>query len=631
MKDEPRLSDVLNDMPRKGDSSGAAPAGNGSHGPAQAGDAYGAASSRASDQDSSSHAQRDHSASETADSKASANSGNAITDSPSDAGGGSKSGKGWKIFALLGAGCLGINALLVVLFFASISISLTTCTSSCSDNPIGDSREDAAFIASLEANQRDIQVFDALRGCIDSLYNRQVAWDRDDSHSAEVPPIPDDMRNSLVAGTWPKDDMRDALSPRVWVRIAELSQDWIERESGERWEVVDFAYPFPDNGPIPVPPIRDENSSTRTLLRCTSGSDEGLYVTVQYYRWRSPAVFESNLEDSRAGRVEREERLEYLEGMDALQGRSFLCDGKDLYVWEQGEGDPLRDPDAFVVFANEMTDYLGDYADIVLLAADTPLCMGRDSISSDFPNEWPTEQVSLEEARRRLTQGGFPDYFDHARGDELLATYRRPDTPVTLDDLTGTMAPVKQEDYNVPSMRTDEGTAFDENLARVVAGEVDVADASEVIAISKSEQVTYEGGDPSYGDDSLSAWIVLPRGSMPETPEAFCDAVAHLRDTVWDQMTIVEGHRTSLALRIYVVDEQTILGPSGESLDFAQARAQLIDDPTTLGDYSFDVLLAMMPYSTLWEDSDDRNDLGCEVKDVGGSIARSRGWRYSEE
>ena len=631
MKDEPRLSDVFNDVQRPGGRSEDAPEGSGRHESAPAGNAPGSASPHTPGQDPSSRANWGDPTSETGDSKAAANNGNATADTPSDASGDSRHGGGWKIFAILGAGCLGINALLITLFFASISVALSTCTSSCSDNPVGDSREDAAFIASLDANERDVKVFDALRPCIETLYNRQAAWDADDSHSAEVPPAPEDMRNSLVAGAWPKDDMRDALSPRVWVRLAELSQDWIERESGERWEVVDFAYPFPDNGPIPVPATRDENSSTRTLVRCTSGADEGLYATVAYYRWRSPAVFESNLEDSRADRDEREKRLEHLEGMDSLQGRSFLCDGEDLYIWEQGEGDPLRDPSAFVAFATEMADYLGDYAHITLLAADTPACLARSSISSKYPNEWPVEQVSLEEARKRLTRGGSPDYFDHARGDDLLSTYRRPDSEIALEDLTGTLAPDKQEDYNVPNMRTGEGTEFDESLAQVIAGEVGVADASEVIAISEREQVTYEGGDPSYGDDSLSAWIVLPRGSMPETPEAFCNAVAHLRDTVWDQMTIVEGHRTSLALRIYVVDDQTILGPSGEALDFAQARSRLVDDPTALGDYSFDVLLAIMPYSTLWEDSDERGDLGCETKDVGGSIARSREWRYSVE
>ena len=631
MKDEPRLSDVLNDVPGTGGHSEDAPEGSGQYGSASAENASGVSSSHASNQGPSARARWGDSTSETNDAGPSANDGNATADVPSDVGGGSKHGRSWKIFAILGAGCLGINALLITLFFATITVTLSTCTSSCSDNPVGDSREDAAFIASLEANERDVQVFDALRPCIETLYNRQAAWDADESHSADVPPAPDEMRSSLVAGAWPKDDMRDALSPRVWVRIAELSQDWIERESSERWEVVDFAYPYPDNGPVPFPAKRDENSYTCTLVRCTSGADEGLYAKVRYYRWRSPAVFESDLEDERAQRVEREERVEHLEGMDSLQGRSFLCDEKDLYVWEQGEGDPLRDPDAFVAFATEMADYLGDYAHITLLAADTPVCMARNSISSKYPNEWPVEQVSLEEARKRLARGGSQDYFDHARGDDLLSTYRRPDSTITLEDLTGTLAPTKEEDYRVPNMRTGEGTEFDEELAHTIAGEVDVTDANDVIAISEREQITYEGGDPSYGDDSLSAWVVLPRGSMPETPEAFCDAVAHLRDTVWDQMTIVEGHRTSLALRIYVVDSQTIQSPSGEALDFAQARAQLVEDPTVLGDYSFEVLLAIMPYSTLWEDSDERNDLGCEIEDIGGSIARSRDWRYSAE
>ena len=198
------------------------------------------------------------------------------------------------MLAALGAGCLTIQVILLLVAMAGISAVTASCASSCSDSPIGDSREAAAFIASLDATSRDLGTFDALRGCFESLHESLAVHDQAGLGSTERLLSVDELRSQIALGEWPSDD-GGALSPRVWVRIAELSQDYLEEKTGEQWEVVDFAYAFPNNGPIPIPPTRDENSHTSTLLLCTDGADEGTFAYVMYYRWRSPALFEDDL------------------------------------------------------------------------------------------------------------------------------------------------------------------------------------------------------------------------------------------------------------------------------------------------------------------------------------------------
>lgn len=71
----------------------------------------------------------------------------------------------------------------------------------------------------------------------------------------------EEIRSALEKGSWPGDycGYGESSSPQLWVRLAQLAQDYLEEKTGETWTVVDFTYPFPDNGPIPVPPTRDEN------------------------------------------------------------------------------------------------------------------------------------------------------------------------------------------------------------------------------------------------------------------------------------------------------------------------------------------------------------------------------------
>jgi hypothetical protein len=77
-------------------------------------------------------------------------------------------------------------------------------------------------------------------------------------------------------------------------------------------------------------------------------------------------------------------------------------DGRDLYVWEQGDEDPLRDPESFVGAARAATAFMGDYAYVVLVARDMPVALGFDTLSSDYPNDRPVEFVGFDEGRERI-------------------------------------------------------------------------------------------------------------------------------------------------------------------------------------------------------------------------------------
>lgn len=550
---------------------------------------------------------------------------------------------GWKPLAILGAGCLTMGSLLFLGAMALVSVGLVSCVSSCSDRPIRDTREAAAFIAAHEASERDLVVFDALRGAIDAVYDRLESSARDAEKDERTkgdvthPMTVDALRSAVASGAWPEDPAcfggsDSSLSPQLWVRIAELSQAHLERETDESWEVVDFAYPFPSSGPVPAPAIRDEKSCTRTLLRCTKGQDQGLYACVRYYRWRNPAGFEHDLDERRAQADQSKELLEKMGAEDPMEGRRFLLDGGNVYLWSTGEDDTLRDPDAFVSLANKLTELTGAYADVKLLAPDTPVTLAHEPISGDFPNERPVETVPFEEARERLLLSGSELCFDNARGDELYWAYRKnEDTEIATGDLRGTLTDAAPIGSTLPSMTPGADCSLEEGFCKLVAEEVGAPSASDVIVLSTYESKDYPGSKVGFADDSMGAWVLIPRGYLPETKAGFCPALERLRDLFWDQIPLTEGHRASLALRVYVIDQDTIKGPDGESLSFAQLRELVAGDATKLKDCKVDVLLGAMPYSTLWREDPERHDSGCGPSDIGGSIARSRAWRYEPD
>lgn len=536
-----------------------------------------------------------------------------------------KRGLWWKILAalgLVGGGCAALSIISGIIVMGTLTVSLATCNTSCSDKPIGDSRADTAFISSREVTTRDIETFDALRGALDSLYQGQEASLADSS----LPKTPDELRATLVRGSWPKgirDEMGESRNPQTWIRLSELAETYLEEETGEDWQVVDFAYPFPDNGPIPVPAVRDEGDSADTRLLCVEGEDEGLYALVRYYRWRKPAEYDNDLSDARESRAELLEASEQLSATGLLGSRDYVISQGDLYVWATGDNDELRDPEAFLTFVNQLTEGHGNYFRVTLLEQDTPCHIGYDALSYRYPNERPLEEMSREQARELLLDDDYIHYLDTADEDELLCGYRRDaEVEIALEELEGVLAPVQPEDYRNPWRSPDEGSAFDETLAAAVAERAGGIDASSVIATSAFEADELE--------QVTNVWVVLPRGSVSERPQAFCDLANDLRDLVWDRMEPADV-RVSCYVHLFVIEPEAITGPAGETWGFADLRAAVEADPQVLGICTVDVSLSAMPSATQWADGGGRHDYDCYKTDVGGRISRTRAWRYDSE
>lgn len=523
------------------------------------------------------------------------------------------------ILGALGVGCIGTTLISFALGMAVLTVGLSSCVASCSDSPIGDSREDAAFIASLDANDRDLETFDALSGTIAHLLARTGDGDGEAMAGA--------LREQVEAGRWPKGDESEAHEPRVWVRIAELSQDAMERESGERWQIVDFAYPFPSNDPIPWPATRDEGTSCMTRLVCTSGADEGQYATVHYYRWANPARFETDLGDERERRAEAEAFYQQVVDTQLLGDRSFLLDDNELYVWASGPDDELCDIEVFMDVARVLCGLLGNYGDVTLLAADTPIYLRYEPLSTYYGNDLPNLELPLAEAQRTLQCANYIWSFDHAAGDVLLSIYQRQDEELEAGQLTGELAPDQSNDYHVPSLKPTESCQLDEDFGARVAASLGMDDPEDVIAITGYELRNYYE-ESGHGDDDWEAWIVLPRGAVPETPEGFCAAVNGLIDLAWRDVEPVEGRRTGLYVRVYVIDPEGIYTSEGAPCSFGDLRAQLAEHPDALGSYGLDVQLGVMGSVSLWDGETEPTFYYVEKSDVGGPIARSREWRY---
>ena len=536
---------------------------------------------------------------------------------------GKRHGVLWKVLAVLGlagAGCASVSLIMGALMAGVLSVGVVSCTNSCSDNPIGDTRADAAFIADRTATSRDLETFDALRSAIDTLCQRRAIGDDE-----QDPYDTDELRSEILQGTWPRDvdaGTAGSLSPQTWVRLAELGQTYLEDKTGERWEVVDFSYPFPNNGPIPWPATRDENNCTCTRLHCLAGEDEGLYASVYYYRWRRPAEYEDNLEEAREEREYRKGLLDEIDELGVLGSRDYVLSSGNLYVWATGADDELCDPERFLEVANQLMEGRGSYFHVTLLAADTPVYIGYESLSYDYPNNQELELMTYSQARKVLTDCAYIRYLDTAGADALLSGYRSDEeVPIVLEDLTGTLAPTPREDFRHPWHSPDEGSVFDESLAEEVAQCAGGIDQSQVIATSVIEE--------SYGDESVDTWVILPRGTVPETPDGFCELANSLRDRVWDTYPL-SGDRTSCYVHIYVIEPEGIEGPDQQQWSFAELREAVQDDPQVLGECSVDVALSAMPSRVKWDGYDDLHDGDCVPNDVGGSISYSRSWRYPQ-
>lgn len=526
----------------------------------------------------------------------------------------------WKVFGTIVAGCLTLGVVLGIIGVAALSLMTASCVASCSDSPIGDSREDATFISSRESSKRDLETFDALRGCIDSLYEQ--TYEGGDTIT------PDELRREVEAGSWPDSsagygDTTRSTNPQLWVRIAELSEDYIEQETGEDWKVLDFAYPFPDNGPIPVPPVRDEHDSAQTRLICVSGEDLGLMAVVDYWRWEQPARFSSSVEESRETYARNVEDRQKLEQLEVLSGRQFILSSGDIYLWDLGEDDPLRDPDTFADFINEAGTLLDTFTDVSLLVSDAPTGLRYNPLSYDYPNRREVDIVSFDTCAQACLKSSWEVVFDCAYGDVLLGGYRSTSRTCEPEDLYGPLSPAQNDRYTEQWSRTDPGATFSNSLVNVVLPKMEGVTEDQVIAIQHSET------SPGSESITLRAWLVVPRGALPEDRNGFCTAVDGLRDALWDSMSEgIECEGTlSLYVRIYVIDADTITR-DGEPISFSDLRILAQEDVSQIEDCSFEILLLAHPSVSLWDTDGEPYTTDCHPSEVGGTISRSREWRY---
>lgn len=527
------------------------------------------------------------------------------------------------VLAVIIVGNLVMSILAMTLFASAVTVGIASCSAAISDPPIQDSKQVTAFIENPNVTDRDLQTYDALQGCIQSLYeNRQ-------RHGASADLSPDALRTQLKTGTWPSDgggygDVTSSVSPQLWIRLAELAQDYLQETSGEQWDIVDFSYPFPDSGPIPVPPKRTEVSRVTTLLVCRSGDDTGLFCSVDYYRWASPTRYEDDLDEVRENRQDLTQSLGQIESLEALSGHQVLLDESDLLIWDQGEEDVLRDPESFVSLTGQVHELLGGYIRVTLLASDTPTRISYRSVSYDYPNERDVQEMSPEACRIVLLNAPYWLDIDYAEGDVLLYCPWSADRISTTDDLRGSLAPVPVDDFSSKWYQPGEGAYIDAQLCSLVSSELGLDEGS-VIAISLIEE-------SSFGDLTQRSWVVVPAGSLPEDPEGFCTTANDLLDKSWSLVPEQSDpeKRRALYLRIYEIDDATI-AKDGESRSFADLKAAAETSIDAIEEYQFEVLLHGYPSMTQWSSDEEPDIYPVVPNDVGGSIARSREWRYGTE
>jgi len=528
----------------------------------------------------------------------------------------------WKVLAGLFAGCLVLNLVLGILGVIAFSLMTASCVSSCSDSPVGDSRADASFISARESSKRDLETFDALRGSIDSLYENRG----DDADLI----TPDELRKLVAEGSWPDSsagygDTTSARSPQLWVRIAELSEDHIEQETGVDWQIMDFSYPFPNNGPIPVPPKRDESDCTTTRLICMEGDDEGLVATVDYWRWEQPARFSANVAEARATYEQAKQDLQLFESFEGIQGRDVVCSRGNFYLWDLGEDDPLRDPVTFVTLVNQANEALDAYTDVTLLEADTPFTLWYRPLSYDYPNDKDDLVLPFEEGREACLKTCGAYDFENTYGNELLTGYATFSSRCELSDLYGKLAPDAAGVFTNTWRQPNNAGSFDESLVSLLLPKLSGATEDQVIALSETEE----------GDDrvlNVRTWVVVPRGTLPEDFEGFCQAVNEMRDDQVEHYGQLFADYENLSVinvytHFYVVDEGTITR-DGQPISFAELRVQAKEDPSGLSGCSFDALYAADPYATLYASDRETYTFDATRYNVGGSIPDTTEWPY---
>lgn len=500
----------------------------------------------------------------------------------------SRSGGIIKALCLFGVLCLIVYAAATVLLFGSVIIGVRSCVRSLYDDPIGDTPETAAFIADPAATERDIEVLDALAPELGKVFETLSLDEGEHALSIE------ELRTCLEQGAWPTDPAGyggpdRSRSPQLWVRIAELSEDTLEAETGEEWRVIDFSYPFPNNGPIPFPPKRESGDCTITRLVCVEGSDAGLITNVRYFRWNTLAFFDTGVEEARERYQGRIAFREQVEALGFIDGRTYAIDGRNVYVWARSLDDELLETSMFLDCANNLAELGGNYSDLIILKPDAPMALEYNPLSNNYPNSLPARVVSASESRTTLELSGHVYTPLVAEADILLRAHRETGNPsITEEDIEGSIVPKADASNNRRLRLPNEGAVFDEGTAHLVADTLGI-DAQDVIA-------SVEYSEDNHSEEKY-VLLLLPQGSVPETFAGYTAVEQSLIDAIWDTLTVHQDKRTSLFVHIFVVEQDGIRNSAGDAVPFSEVRSAAAEDPANLGSYTFSFALSSMPSS----------------------------------
>ena len=262
---------------------------------------------------------------------------------------------------------------------------------------------------------------------------------------------------------------------------------------------------------------------------------------------------------------------------------------------------------------------------MTLLAADTPVTLWYRPLSYEYPNEKEDQVLSYEDGREVCLKAGDAYDLENTSGDELLTGYATFSSRCELSDLYGTLAPDTATEFTYTWRQPNNSGSFDEPLVSLLLPKLAGATEDRVIALSE----TKEGADKVI---DVRTWVVVPRGTLPEDPQDFCDAVNELRD---DQMEhyaeSFSDYEDSFAINVYthfyVIDEDSITR-SGQPISFADLRVLAKEDPSSLSGCSFDALFAADPFATLYAGDREPYTYDTSRYNVEGSIPDSTDWAY---
>ncbi|MBQ9021528.1 MAG: hypothetical protein IJ113_05890 [Eggerthellaceae bacterium] len=548
-----------------------------------------------------------------------------------------KMSTGAKVAIGLGIG----TAVLLVLGALAMLFLLRSCDAHFfgSEEP-NDTKEVKAFVHVSHVTERDLETFDILRTGFEGFYldksenglvkggvidgERPAYQDRKQRH-AEAAAYVDAFRDKLEAGSWPLDDPvfygpDHESSPQLWVRMAELAETYIEKETGEDWGIISFSYPYADIEWDYVVPMKEKHGGSDELITslvCNSGPDAGLCVDVCYRRWEYPARMYSNYGERLATLQKRKEQEALVWESELIDGRQYAMDGlyQRIYVWSPGEVDSLRDSDNFTRTLIELSEATGmEGLELVLLAPDAPAFRWREfpSMSNSLGE---SEVVPARDVPKAILMDMCKaDSFKFAPADVLFEQTMSADAEVGA--LRGSLASIEDDQFY--DWRSTRELEADAELSSFVAKQLGLAEG-QAIALS---------GMDNSGSHLIN--VIVPRGALAETPDSVDEGIRDLQKALW-QRTFAEPEEEDLYtihLTLYVIDADGLTGSDGATT-FADLHAAVMADTQAISSYNAIYILRASLSSYAYDDEVENVADGWATDygiDLDGPLTESRAW-----